>query len=133
MAWILCAIRKVSLRVARGALAGVGRGGGWVCHRLGGGGIEAPPFPTPLPRGDLASGIPHPPRRRGPCNNWKKAHRAPGGALCFFCTPAIPYASKLATVCPGTKKALKRCLRAFFRCCGERGIRTPGTVTRTSV
>ena len=65
MAWILCAIRKVSLRVARGALAGVGRGRGWVCHRLGGGGIWAPPFPTPLPRGDLASGIPHSPRRRG--------------------------------------------------------------------
>ncbi len=54
-------------------------------------------------------------------------------ALCFFCTPAIPYASKLATVGPGTKKALKRCLRAFFFFCGERGIRTPGTVTRTSV
>ena len=65
VAWILCAIRKVSLRVARGALAGVGRGRGWVCHRLGGGGIWAPPFPTPLPRGDLASGIPHSPRRRG--------------------------------------------------------------------
>ena len=55
MAWILCAIRKVSLRVARGALAGVGRGGGWVCHRLGGGGIEAPPFPILLAGGALAT------------------------------------------------------------------------------
>ena len=144
VAWILCAIRKVSLRVARGALAGVGRGGGWVCHRLGGGGIEAPPFPIPLPRGDLASGIPssgrdlgsaipHPPRRRGPCNNWKKAHRAPCGALCFFVhRPSLMQASLQRSV-RVQKKALKRCLRAFFRCCGERGIRTPGTVTRTSV
>ena len=76
-------------------------------------------FPTPLPRGP-----------------WQQLEKSSQSALrhsVFFCTPAIPYASKLATVCPGTKKALKRCLRAFFRCCGERGIRTPGTVTRTSV
>ena len=119
MAWILCAIRKVSLRVARGVLAGVGRGGDWVCRRLEGGGSGAPPFPALLAGGALAT------------TGKKLTERL--AAPCFFCTPAIPYASKLATVCPGTKKALKRCLRAFFRCCGERGIRTPGTVTRTSV
>ena len=55
MAWILCAIRKVSLRVARGVLAGVGRGGDLVCRRLGGGGIWAPPFPTLLAAGALAT------------------------------------------------------------------------------
>ena len=78
-------------------------------------------------------GIPHSPRRRGPCNNVKKAQRAPSGTLCFFVLRPSFLQALLATVCPGTKKALKRCLRAFFCCCGERGIRTPGTVTRTTV
>ena len=123
-------------------------------------GIWPPAFPTFLagrgfvlrhsppssPGGDLASGIPLPPRRRGiwppafptplprgPLQQLEKSSQSAIWRPVFFCTPSIPYASKLATVCPGTKKALKRCLRAFFRCCGERGIRTPGTVTRTSV
>ena len=76
-------------------------------------------FPTPLPRGPWH-------------NNRKKLKRAPARPSWFLYT-VIPYASKLVTVCQCTKKALKRCLRAFSRCCGERGIRTPGTVTRTSV
>ncbi len=93
---------------------------------------SAIPHP-PLLRGDLASGIPHPPRRRGPCNNWKKSSQSARWRPVFFCTHPFAYKSKLLTLGLSTKKALKRCLRAFFRCCGERGIRTPGTVTRTSV
>ena len=64
-------------------------------------------FPTPLPRGPLH-------------NNRKKLKRAPARPSCFLYT-VIPYASKLATVCQCTKKALKRCLRAFFCCCAVRG------------
>ena len=155
MAWILCAIRKVSLRVARGVLAGVGRGGDWVCRHLGGGGIEAPAFPTlrccggigasPFPilrccggiwppafptlrccgglglrhsppsavAGDWGSAIPHPPRRRGPCNNWKKAHRAPSGALCFFVhRPSLMQASLQRSA--GYKKSPQALLESFF-------------------
>ena len=119
---------------------------------------SAIPHP-PLLRGDLASGIPHSAAAggfglrhssyrcrgglrlrhspssspEGPLQQLEKSSQSAIWRPVFFCTPSIPYASKLATVCPGTKKALKRCLRAFFRCCGERGIRTPGTVTRTSV
>ena len=141
-----CATRKVSLRVEQVMCPGGCCGGVLLRHWIGKrGDLLALRAEHPLlwgvglrhsPPSSLGGfGLRHSPLRcrGGPCNNWKKAHRAPSGALCFFCTPSIPYASKLATVCPGTKKALKRCLRAFFRCCGERGIRTPGTVTRTSV
>ena len=76
-------------------------------------------FPTPLPRGPLR-------------NNGKNSRGPQRGPLVFL-HPSLAYKSKLLTLGTGTKKALKRCLRAFFRCCGERGIRTPGTVTRTSV
>ena len=69
----------------------------------------------------------------GPLQQCEKSSKSAFWHSLFFCTPSILSASKLATVCPGTKKALKRCLRAFFCCCGERGIRTPGTVTRTTV
>ena len=127
VAWILCAIRKVSLRVARGALAGVGRGGGWVCHRLGGGGIEAPPFPTPLPRGDLASGIPHSPRRRG---IWPPAFPTllAGGALattgkklterleapCVFLYTGPPLCKQACNGLSGYKKSPQALLESFF-------------------
>ena len=71
-------------------------------------GILPPAFPTPLPRGPLH-------------NNRKKLKRAPFARPSCFLYTVIPYASKLATACQCTKKALKRCLRAFFCCCAVRG------------
>ena len=66
---MLCAIRRVSLRVARGALVGVGCEGDLVCHRLGGGdwgsaipsfvGIWPPAFPGKRGFGLILFGIPH--------------------------------------------------------------------------
>ena len=97
------------------------------------GGIWPPAFPTLLAGGGFGLRHSPPSSPEGPLQQLEKSSQSALRRPVFFCTPAIPYASKLATVCPGTKKALKRCLRAFFRCCGERGIRTPGTVTRTSV
>ena len=113
---------------------------------LGRGGIEASGIPSfvgiglhcirdspPAVVGDFASGIPHSAAAGALAQQRKKFKRATKGPSCFLYT-VIPYASRLATVCQCTKKALKRCLRAFFPLlCGERGIRTPGTVTRTSV
>ena len=64
-------------------------------------------FPTPLPRGPLR-------------NNGKKLKRATRGPLVFL-HPSLAYKSKLLTLGTVTKKALKRCLRAFFRCCAVRG------------
>ena len=64
-------------------------------------------FPTPLPRGPLH-------------NNRKKLKRAPRGPLVFL-HPSLAYKSKFLTLGMGTKKALKRCLRAFFCCCAVRG------------
>ena len=71
---------------------------------------------------DLGSAIPHSPRRRGPCNNWKKAHRAPGGALFFVHRPSLMQASLQRSV--RVQKSPQALLESFFRCCGERGIRT---------
>ena len=77
-------------------------------------GIEAPPFPAlrccggiwpPAFPALLAGGALATTGKNSQSARWRPV---------FFCTPSIPYASKLATVCPGTKKALKRCLRAFF-------------------
>ena len=47
-------------------------------------GIEAPPFPTPLPLGGLR--LRHSPLSspEGPLQQLEKIHRAPDGALCFF-------------------------------------------------
>ncbi len=112
------------------------RGGLRLCHSLlwEGFGLRHSPLRC---RGGFCSPcglcIPHPPRRRGPCNSRKKTQRTPFRRPLFFVPRPFTYKSKLLTLGPGTKKALKRCLRAFFWCCGERGIRTPGTVTRTSV
>ena len=85
------------------------------------------------PLGDLACRHSPLSSPEGPLQQCEKSSKSAFWHSLFFCTPSILSASKLATVCPGTKKALKRCLRAFFCCCGERGIRTPGTVTRTTV
>ena len=113
---------------------------------LGAGGIWPPAFLIPLPRGIEASPFPTLRYRGG---IWPPPFPTllAGGALAttgknsqsaiwrpvFFCTHPFAYKSKLLTLGLSTKKALKQRLRAFFRCCGERGIRTPGTVTRTSV
>ena len=114
-------------------------------------GILPPAFPL---AGDFASGIPHSgglglchsplrgiwpqafptPLPQGPLQQQEKSSKSAYPALfVFFVLRPFAYKSKLLTLGPSTKKALKRCLRAFFRCCGGRGIRTPGTVTRTSV
>ena len=84
-------------------------------------GIGAPPFPSSSGFGFIAFSIPPTPLPRGPWhNNRKKLKRAPARPTWFLYT-VIPYASKLVTVCQCTKKALKRCLRAFFCCCAVRG------------
>ena len=64
-------------------------------------------FPTPLPR--------------GPWHNNRKKLKGRLVAPFVFLHTVIPYASKLATVCQCTKKALKHSLRAFFCCCAVRG------------
>ena len=77
-------------------------------------------FPTPLPRGPLH-------------NNRKKLKRAPARPSCFFAP--FPRLQKQAFDARyGHKKSPQAMLESFFLLlCGERGIRTPGTVTRTSV
>ena len=140
MAGVRCAIRRNSLRVAREDGLERRVAGFW-CAIVLEVGIEAPGF---ILCGDLAYGIPRKqglglrhsllrrdlaslhsafptPLPRGPWhNNRKKLKRAPARPSWFLYT-VIPYASKLATVCQCTKKALKRCLRAFFCCCAVRG------------
>ena len=59
--------------------------------------------------------------RGGPCATTEKAQEGPSEALLVFLHPSLAYKSKLLTLGTGTKKALKRCLRAFFRCCAVRG------------
>ena len=99
----------------------------------GGVGLRPPVFPPSSGLGLIAFGIPHSAAAGALAQQRKKLKRAHARPSCFLYT-VISYASRLATVCQCTKKALKRCLRAFFPLlCGERGIRTPGTVTRTSV
>jgi len=74
-------------------------------------GIEPPAFPIPLPRGPL--------QQQG-----KKLKERRAGTLCFF-VPRHPLCKQTCNGLPWyKKKALKRCLRAFFCCCGERGILT---------
>ena len=50
--------------------------------------------------------------------------------LGFCCCPFLLRASSVG---PGNKKPVQRVLNGFFLVCGERGIRTPGTVTRSAV
>jgi len=82
--------------------------------------------PSSWGRGDWGFAIPHtavaggfglrhspPSSPEGPLQQLEKTHRAPGGTL-FFCTPSIPYASLLATVCPGTKKSPQALIESFF-------------------
>ena len=70
--------------------------------------------------GFIAFSIPHSAAAGALAQQQKKFKRAAKGPSCFLYT-VIPYASKLASVCQCTKKALKRCLRAFFCCCAVRG------------
>ena len=116
---LLRATRGDSLRVAQVMCLRDGCGGCCVRHWLGGSG---------------GLGLCHSPLRcrGGPCTNRNKLKECRKVLFVFVHRP-FAYKSKLLTLGPGTKKALKRCLRAFFFFCGERGIRTPGTVTRTSV
>ena len=84
--------------------------------------IWPPAFLTPLPRGDCASGIPHSAAAGALAQQLKKLKRAPPlrGPL-VFCTPSSLMQAGLQRSASVQKKALKRCLRAFFRCCAVRG------------
>ena len=113
MAWILCAIRKVSLRVARGVLAGVGRGVGWVCHRLGGGGIEAPPFPIPLPRGIEAPPFPTLLAGGALATTGKKLTERLA-APCVFLYTVHPLCKQACNGLSGYKKSPQALLESFF-------------------
>ena len=64
-------------------------------------------FPTPLPRGAL--------------HNNRKNSRGPQRGPLVFCTPSSLMQASLHRPASVQKKALKHCLRAFFRCSAVRG------------
>ena len=76
-------------------------GGLGLRHSPEGGGLASlhSAFPTPLPR--------------GPWHNNRKKLKGRLVAPFVFLHPSLAYKSKLLTLGTGTKKALKRCLRAF--------------------
>ena len=136
-----CATGMVTFRVERGICHKCMCGGGGLRRSFLGVGIGAPPFPCKrgfglrhsLLRRDWGFGIPHSAAAGALAQQQKKAQRTPGGALCFFAP--IPRLQKQAFDARyGHKKSPQAMLESFFLLlCGERGIRTPGTVTRTSV
>ena len=83
--------------------------------------------------GFIAFSIPHSAAAGALAQQQKKAQRTPGGALCFF-APFPRLQQQAFDARSGHKKSPQAMLESFFLLlCGERGIRTPGTVTRTSV
>ena len=88
--------------------------------------------------GDLGSAIPHPPRRmgiwppafptplpRGPLQQLEKSSQSAIWRPVFFCTHPFAYKSKLLMLGLSTKKASKRCLKAFFTVAVRGGFEPP--------
>ncbi len=73
-----------------------------------------------LLRGDLASGIPRPPRRRGPCNNWKKLTERQM-APCVFLYTVHPLCKQACNGLSGYKKSPQALLESFFPVVAVRG------------
>ena len=74
-------------------------------------GIWPPAFPTPLPR--------------GPLQQLEKSSQSAIWRPVFFCTHPFAYKSKLLTLGLSTKKASKRCLKAFFTVAVRGGFEPP--------
>ena len=162
MEGVRCAIRRNSLRVARedGLERRVE---GFRCAIVLEVGIEAPGFillgdwasgipckqgfdlqhspagigPTAFPPlsgfGFIAFSIPHSAAAGALAQQQKKAQEGPSEALLFF-VHCHPLCKQACNGLPVYKKSPQALLESFFLLlCGERGIRTPGTVTRTSV
>ena len=96
-------------------------------------GIWPPAFPPSSGFGFIAFSIPHSAAAGALAQQQKKAQEGPCEALLVF-VHRHPLCKQACNGLPVYKKSPQAMLESFFLLlCGERGIRTPGTVTRTSV
>ena len=96
-------------------------------------GIGPTAFPPSSGFGFIAFSIPHSAAAGALAQQQKKAQEGPSEALLVF-VHRHPLCKQACNGLPVYKKSPQAMLESFFLLlCGERGIRTPGTVTRTSV
>ncbi len=154
--WMWCATRKVSLWVVHMIWAGGCCGGVLLCHWLGegggcpagcafplsvdphlaaaGGGLRLHHSPPSSPEGDLASGIPHSPRRRGiwppafptplprgPLQQLEKSSQSAIWRPVFFLYPSLRLQKQAFDARAEYKKSPQALLESFFSVVAVRG------------